>query len=1044
MTTQQFKKLGRLLKQVYAELEAEALKEGVSTLSPEYDILITKAREKVLESQGFTLQEYREAKAKVAGFSQADLVEETEKIDEKISTKVVEEVNRIIERVNKLEQKHIPDEAEIAQISHEVSKEYIVPPQITNQIVKETIIEQPITVKEEYDDSELKKLLSEIPKPYDDTAIKEYFHNYFNENFKKNIDMLGMPDFRKLAMGLRGDIDRISNASDLSGYLTSATAASTYVPYTGATTDVDLGAHNFTVDTNTFFVDATNNRVGVGNIAPSVALDVTGAGQFGTAGATTSQLTVLGGSGGNSMITLSRTSGATIAFSWALAGGGLSFTDDTNSKTVLNLFGKDSILQAYIGQKDRTSSGAVDSYLAATSYTNAAGADLAGTNLYIKSGGGVGTGTLGNMYFQTAVAGLTTVAQTFSTKMTILGNGNVGIGTVTPGDLLEVGSSLNSYNKIVIGRDNTGSSGGTALVFKEKNSAGTVRSQNLLGSYWITSTAGSEIPYFSITQYLNGGTTEAFALRGGNLGLGNTNPTAKLYVSATNDEASVFVNTYTGTSGSHYANIFQNTTTPTGAETAGQDLIAVNARLYITGTNTYHASSQGRAFYMDAQYQGTQTYADLRGAFIDIYNTAGGTLTSAYGGIVLLRNTGAGTITNGYGFQIRTPVNSGGGTFSNFTGIDVQSPSTATGTVYGYRSQVASGATRWNAYFDGTAQNYFVGNTNIGLQHTTPTEELEIQGSSDVVAKIYAQGARSDANTPSPRLYFYKDITSGTVTANDDQALILVNSDDASNNLGNSHQIKFAISGVTAGAVTTDILFQTVNNTSIGTLSTVLTLSGSAATFAGTITSGSTLIMGANSITMTGSLGATGARVTKGWFTDIESTNEPTVGGVQTKLLLAGGTMTGNIQLGENASLDLDPAGSADGKYTGTCITGTAGATLAFGDLIYLDPTDSRWELCDANAASAADGDSRGILGICVLAAAADGSATKILLFGIVRADTAFPAMTINAPMYVSETAGDITGTIPTTTDAVQRSVGTAITADELYFFPSPHYQTAI
>lgn len=37
--------------------------------------------------------------------------------------------------------------------------------------------------------------------------------------------------------------------------------------------------------------------------------------------------------------------------------------------------------------------------------------------------------------------------------------------------------------------------------------------------------------------------------------------------------------------------------------------------------------------------------------------------------------------------------------------------------------------------------------------------------------------------------------------------------------------------------------------------------------------------LGANNLTMTGSLAATGARVTKGWFTDIESTNIPTVGG---------------------------------------------------------------------------------------------------------------------------------------------------------------------
>jgi hypothetical protein len=155
-------------------------------------------------------------------------------------------------------------------------------------------------------------------------------------------------------------------------------------------------------------------------------------------------------------------------------------------------------------------------------------------------------------------------------------------------------------------------------------------------------------------------------------------------------------------------------------------------------------------------------------------------------------------------------------------------------------------------------------------------------------------------------------------------------------------------------------------------------------------------------------------------------------------------SLAGNLILSENSSVALDPAGSADGKYTGTTVTGTAGAALAFGDLIYLDPTDSRWELCDANAASGADGDSRGIIGMCVLAAAGDGSATTILLNGILRADTAFPAMTINAPFYVSETAGDITSTAPTTTDAVVRTCGYAITADELYFNPASYFQTAV
>lgn len=145
--------------------------------------------------------------------------------------------------------------------------------------------------------------------------------------------------------------------------------------------------------------------------------------------------------------------------------------------------------------------------------------------------------------------------------------------------------------------------------------------------------------------------------------------------------------------------------------------------------------------------------------------------------------------------------------------------------------------------------------------------------------------------------------------------------------------------------------------------------------------------------------------------------------------------ITGNINLAENASIALDPAGSADGKYTGITVTAIAGYTQAFGDLVYLDPTDSRWELCDANSAGGADGDSRGIIGM-VVVAGTDGSACTILLNGIIRADAKFPSFTINNPIYVSETAGSVTQTQPTTTDVVIRIVGSAITADEMYFNP--------
>lgn len=155
--------------------------------------------------------------------------------------------------------------------------------------------------------------------------------------------------------------------------------------------------------------------------------------------------------------------------------------------------------------------------------------------------------------------------------------------------------------------------------------------------------------------------------------------------------------------------------------------------------------------------------------------------------------------------------------------------------------------------------------------------------------------------------------------------------------------------------------------------------------------------------------------------------------------MLFSAALSTEILLGENYGIKYDAALSADGKYAGFVRAGTAGATLAFGDLVYLAAADSRWELTDANAASTS-GDV--LIGICVQAAANDGDATTILMHGFVRADTAFPALTISAPAYVSTTAGDIQTAQPSGTDDVIRRVGFAWTADELYFNPSNDYVT--
>lgn len=145
------------------------------------------------------------------------------------------------------------------------------------------------------------------------------------------------------------------------------------------------------------------------------------------------------------------------------------------------------------------------------------------------------------------------------------------------------------------------------------------------------------------------------------------------------------------------------------------------------------------------------------------------------------------------------------------------------------------------------------------------------------------------------------------------------------------------------------------------------------------------------------------------------------------------------LTLAEETGPELDAVLSADGKWSGIWIDGTAGATLAFGDVCYLAAVDSRWELADASAASTA-GDV--LVGICILAAASDGSATKLLLHGTIRADTAFPALTVSAPVYLSETAGDVTNTAPTTTDSVSRRLGFGIDSNSMFFNPSNDYIT--
>lgn len=135
-----------------------------------------------------------------------------------------------------------------------------------------------------------------------------------------------------------------------------------------------------------------------------------------------------------------------------------------------------------------------------------------------------------------------------------------------------------------------------------------------------------------------------------------------------------------------------------------------------------------------------------------------------------------------------------------------------------------------------------------------------------------------------------------------------------------------------------------------------------------------------------------------------------------------------SYQLPENTPILLDAVLSADGKYSATkAQSGTLGETVAFGEVVYFKPADSKWYKASATTTTT----SGGRVGVCVVAGNVNDT-TTILFRGNIRADSLFPTFTIAGQVYISETSGAMTQTAPTPTDTVTRVVGFAETADSV------------
>lgn len=211
---------------------------------------------------------------------------------------------------------------------------------------------------------------------------------------------------------------------------------------------------------------------------------------------------------------------------------------------------------------------------------------------------------------------------------------------------------------------------------------------------------------------------------------------------------------------------------------------------------------------------------------------------------------------------------------------------------------------------------------------------------------------------------------------------------------------------------------------------------------AGFTVNGGDLALGANNLTMTGSLGSTGSRLTKGWFTDLEVTNA--IAGSITGNSATVTTINGRII--EGANVTITGTGTAADPYE---INSTGGGSSAFEDLT--SGTNTTAAMVVGTGASLGVSGSGAINATSVVVADTTDTTCSVALFESATGDLSPKTdggLTYNANTGVltatgfagpltGNVTGNVSGTAATVTTAAQpaiTSVGTltTLTVDDI------------